>query len=116
MTSRIEHLAKGESRFNAKDHSKHDKKHKLPVYGIKLQWINDLIKEWNFDTSISIATQVLLQNPRYLQANPFKSLLHVLRNNEHIDNLLPALHDGDINAGKYVYISKYLTIYLTPKY
>ena len=50
----------------------------------------------DFSLASGLALKVLLQNPYHLQANPFKTFIYLLRKEEHLNGLVPAVHMSEI--------------------
>ena len=56
----------------------------------------DLLDKVDYSAQTGIALKILLGNGRFLQPNPFKTLVYALRKEEHTEGLLPAVHLEDV--------------------
>ena len=56
----------------------------------------DLLDKVDYSSQTGIALKILLGDERFLQPNPFKTLVYALRKEEHVEGLLPAVHQEDV--------------------
>ena len=79
--------------MSAVSRSKIKKKSKNKDY---IEATREKIENWDFSLASGLALKVLLQNPYHLQANPFKTFIYLLRKEEHLNGLVPAVHMSEI--------------------